>query len=243
MRILVLSDVHGNHVALEKILTHAPAYQAVWCLGDVVGYGPAPNECVARLRGLDALCLAGNHDLAILGKVPPQEFSDNARISLAWTQRVLTAESAAWLATKNSRETVTAYDMTLAHGSPRNPIWEYIENDEAAVENMPFFDTSFCLFGHTHRPISYRLREQERILHVEILRERTPHPLQPKLLLNVGSAGQPRDGDPRAAFAILDTDAQMITQYRIEYDIGAVQRAIRNAGLPHRLAERLAFGR
>ena len=154
MRILLLSDIHGNYVALEQILTHAPAYQAVWCLGDVVGYGPAPNECVARMRGLDAPVSAGNHDLAALGQLSPKEFSDNARISLAWTQRVLTPESAAWLATKNSKEIVAPYDMTLVHGSPRDPIWEYIEDDEDAIANMPFFDTSFCLFGHTHRPIS-----------------------------------------------------------------------------------------
>lgn len=242
MQILILSDIHGNSVALEKILTHAPAYQAVWCLGDVVGYGPAPNECVARLRGLDALCLSGNHDLAALGKLPLKEFSENARTSLAWTRKALTPENSAWLASKNAKEVVSEFSITLVHASPRDPVWEYIGNAQAAAENMPYFDTPVCLFGHTHNPIAYMLREQERILRAESLRERAPYPLQPKVLLNVGSAGQPRDGDPRAAYAILDTDRQTITPYRSEYNIQATQRAIHNAGLPYRLAERLAYG-
>lgn len=242
MRILVLSDLHGNSVALEKILTHAPAHQAVWCLGDVVGYGPAPNECVARLRGLNALCLAGNHDLGAVGKIAPEEFSKDAKTSLIWTRRVLAPENLEWLATKKSREFIPQLNMTLVHGSPRDAANEYIMDDEIAAENMPYFDTSTCLFGHTHRPIAYRLREQERILRVEFLPERQPYPLLPKLLLNVGSAGQPRDGDSRAAYGILDTEMQTMTQHRIEYDIDATQRAIRNAGLPHRNAERLARG-
>ena len=133
-------------------------------------------------------------------------------------------------------------DVTLVHGSPIDPIWGYIEDEQDAIENMQFFETSFCLFGHTHYPISYWLREKERILRVESLPERSPYLMERKLLLNVGSAGQPRDGDPRAAFGILNTDSKTITQYRIEYDIGAVQRAIRDAALPHRLAERLAYG-
>jgi diadenosine tetraphosphatase ApaH/serine/threonine PP2A family protein phosphatase len=197
---------------------------------------------VARLRGLDALCLAGNHDLGALGLVPLEEFSKDARTALVWTQRVLTPESAHWLALQKSRERLGDHNITLVHASPRDPVWEYIQDDEDAVANMPHFDTAVCLFGHTHRPISYRLREQERILRVEHLPEREPYPLLPKLLLNIGSAGQPRDRDARAAFAILDTDSQTITQYRIEYDLAAAQRAIRNAGLPHRLADRLAHG-
>jgi predicted phosphodiesterase len=242
MRILVLSDIHANHTALEKILTHAPAYEAVWCLGDVVGYGPAPNECIARLRGLDALTLLGNHDLGALGRLPPEQFSEGARNALAWTKRVLTAESRAWLEGKATKQVLKNYDLTLVHASPSDPVWDYIENEDDALENFPYFETSYCFYGHTHRPISFRLNEKERILRVEPLVERQPYVLQRKLLLNVGSAGQPRDGDSRAAFGIYDTDANVLTPYRIEYEVAAVQRAMRNAGLPTRLIERLAHG-
>jgi diadenosine tetraphosphatase ApaH/serine/threonine PP2A family protein phosphatase len=223
-------------------LTYAPTHDAVWCLGDVVGYGPAPNECVARVRGLNALTLCGNHDLAALGKVPLSEFREGARLALVWTQTVLTRESREWLASCVSTQTLPQYNLTLVHASPREPVWEYIETPETAVENFPFFDSSFCFFGHTHRPISYRLRVAERILRVEYLPERKPYLLQPKLLLNPGSIGQPRDGDPRAAYAIFDTDAGHLTHYRVEYDISATQRAMTEAGLPPRLVERLAHG-
>ncbi len=242
MRILVLSDIHANQVALETILTQAPAYRAVWCLGDVVGYGPAPNECIARLRGLDALTLLGNHDLGVLGRLPPEEFSEGARDALAYTRRVLTPESRAWLEGKASKQVLPDFDLTLVHASPCEAVWDYIENERDAQANFSCYDTSYCFFGHTHRPIAYRLLEKERILRTTPLAERQPYLMQRKLLLNVGSAGQPRDGDSRAAYGIYDTDANILTPYRIEYDIPAVQRAMRNAGLPPRLAERLEYG-
>ena len=242
MRVLLVSDIHSNMVALETILQHAPAYDAVWCLGDVVGYGPFPNECVARLRGLNALTLTGNHDQAALGKLPLSEFREGARAALEWTKRVLTSESSDWLAAHVPMLTLPEHHLTLVHGSPREPLWEYIGNDKLALENFALFDTQFCFFGHTHRPIAYRLREREKIFRAEFLPESGKYALQPKLLLNPGSVGQPRDGDPRAAFAIYDTDAQWLTHHRLEYDIGAVQRAMRNVGLPPRLIARLAQG-
>lgn len=242
MRVLLLSDIHANIVALEAVLSTAPGYDAVWSLGDVVGYGPAPNECVARVRGLNALALEGNHDLAVLDRVSLSEFRETARTALEWTQHVLTPESREWLAACEPRKIMPQYDLTLVHGSPREPVWEYIENDQIALENFPFFDTSFCFFGHTHHPIAYRLRTPERILRVQFLPENQPFMLQPKLLLNPGSVGQPRDGDARAAFAIYDTDAQIVTHHRTEYDIAATQRAMRNAGLPYRLIARLEHG-
>jgi predicted phosphodiesterase len=242
MRILVLSDIHANSVALETVLTTAPAYDAVWCLGDVVGYGPAPNECIARLRGLNALTLMGNHDRASLGDLPLEQFRDVARTALEWTQRVLTPENRAWLATRTGKQVLPEFGITLVHASPREPIWEYIEDRNAALANFPFFDTLFCFFGHTHRPLAYCLRVQERILRVQALPERQPYLLQPKLLLNPGSVGQPRDGDSRAAFALYDTDTQTLISYRYPYDIAATQRAMAAAGLPYALIARLAQG-
>ncbi len=242
MRILVLSDIHANIVALETILRHAPAYDAVWCLGDVVGYGPAPNDCVARVRGLDTLTLAGNHDQAAIGNAALSEFREGARAALEWTRRVLNPESHAWLTGRLGKQVLPEYELTLVHASPRDPLWEYIDDDQIALENFPFFETLFCFFGHTHRPITYQLRATERRLRVEFLSERTPYQLQPKLLLNPGSVGQPRDGDRRAAYAIYDTDAQILTHHRIEYDIAAVQRAMMTVGMPPLLIERLAHG-
>lgn len=242
MRILVLSDIHSNLAALDAVLMNAPSYDAVWCLGDIVGYGPAPNECVARVRALDALTLAGNHDWAVLGKAPLEHFREIARAALEWTRGALSPENTAWLDTLEPLKVLPEYDMTLVHASPREPIWEYIEDAETALENFPSFTTSSCLFGHTHRPIAYWLRAAERVLSTQTLPEAQPYRLQPKLLLNPGSVGQPRDGDPRAAFALLDTDSKRLTYLRVEYDIAATQRAIIAANLPHRLAARLAQG-
>ncbi len=242
MRVLLLSDIHANLVALEAVLRRTPAYDAVWCLGDVVGYGPAPNECVARLRGLGALTLAGNHDVAAIGNAPLEVFRSGARLALEWTRRVLTPESKAWLAALEPKRILPEHHLTLVHASPRDALWEYIENEHVASENFPHFETDMAFFGHTHQPIAYRLRETEKILRTAILPESKPLPLEPKLLLNPGSVGQPRDGDPRAAFALFDTETQFITPYRMEYDIAAVQRAMANANLPHRLIARLAQG-
>ncbi len=242
MRILLLADIHANIVALETVLSHAPGYDAVWCLGDVVGYGPAPNECVERVRGLNPLLITGNHDQAVLGNVPLKPFSEDARRSLEWTIGELRPEHRNWLANGVPKQVLSEYDLTLVHASPRSPIWEYIQNAQIALENFPYFDTSLCLFAHTHRPIAYRLRVADHVLSPSYLSEQEPYSLQPKLLLNPGSVGQPRDGDPRAAYAILDLDSKLLNHHRIEYDVAATQRAILHAKLPYRLAARLAVG-
>lgn len=242
MRVLLLSDIHANLVALEAVLARAPAFDAVWCLGDVVGYGPAPNECVARLRDLDALSLTGNHDAAVIGRFPTDHFRDVARRAVEWTRQVISPESRAWLEAREPLLVLPAHDLTLVHASPREPIWEYIDAPDVALENMPYVNTYACLFGHTHRPIAYCLRAADRVLSTHFLPEATPYPIEPKTLLNPGSVGQPRDGDPRAAFAILEPEARVLTHYRVEYDIPATQRAIREAHLPYALAARLERG-
>lgn len=242
MRILLLSDIHANIVALEAVLSSTPYYDAVWCLGDVVGYGPAPNECVARMRGLNALALMGNHDRAVIGELPLPLFAKSARAALEWTMQVLSTESGLWLGAHPSLQVLPDYGVTLVHASPRDSTFEYIENSEIALASFPLFDTPFCFYGHTHRPLAYRLLARERILRVESLPEHQPYLVQPKLLLNPGSVGQPRDGDPRAAFAIYDTDTQILTPYRVAYDVSTTQRAMRDVGLPQSLIDRLAVG-
>lgn len=242
MRILLVSDIHANLVALETVLQTAPARDAVWCLGDVVGYGPSPNECCERLREEQALCLAGNHDWAVLGRLPLDEFNDLARAGLVWTRDALGPENRDWLETLSPQRVMPDHDLTLVHGSPREPIWEYITDPLVAAENMAFFKTSACCFGHTHRPLSYHLDVRDHILTPRLLPEQTPFALKAKMLVNPGSVGQPRDGDPRAAYAIVDVTARTLTHYRVEYDIAATQRAMRDARLPERLIARLARG-
>lgn len=241
MRILVLSDIHANLVALEAVLRAAPPHDGVWCLGDVVGYGPKPNECVARLRQLEALALTGNHDQAALGNVPLDLFRDVARQALEWTRSVLTSENAAWLAARPPAHELRAHELTLVHASPRDPIWEYIDGPRTARENMPFLKTAYCFFGHTHQPAAFQLQTDGRVARLPAISAKT-FEMSPKLLFNPGSVGQPRDGNPRAAFALYDSSAGTLTPHRVEYDVAATQRAMRQAHLPAPLVERLAIG-
>ena len=241
MRVLLISDVHANLVALNAVLSAAD-YDAVWCLGDVVGYGPAPNECVERLRELHLVCLSGNHDWATLGKLDMEEFNPYARRAILWTQQVLKPENREWLDRMPERKTMREEDITLVHGSPRHPVWEYILSTSIAAENMTLFETSVCLFGHTHVPILYRQVNDDNYVSAQRLVESESLPLQRKMLLNPGSVGQPRDRDPRAAYALIELEARTFTYHRVNYEIAATQEAMTKAGLPRRLVERLEFG-
>lgn len=243
MRILLLSDIHGNLVALETALAHAPAYDQIWCLGDIVGYGPAPNECCEVLREHQALVLLGNHDAAVVGKLSLENFTENARRALQWTLKQLKPENVTWLTGHVPLQQRPADDLTLVHASPRDPLEEYIHHPYVALENMSHFDTSVCLYGHTHVPMLYRLRASERVLSTLHLTEQSQVKLEPQSLLNPGSVGQPRDGDPRASFLLLDLERRVFSHFRVEYDIESVLRAILEAGLPPRLAYRLTEGR
>jgi predicted phosphodiesterase len=242
MRILLISDIHANLVALETVLTFARDYDALWCLGDLVGYGPAPNECIERLGSLQPVCLAGNHDWATIGKLDVQEFNPDARRAIHWTQDVLKAENRAWLDRLPDSKTLPDRDVTLVHGSPRFPIWEYILSTSAAAENMRHFETSVCLFGHTHVPVLYQKADGDNYVTAKRLVEGQPLVMREKMLVNPGSVGQPRDRDPRAAYALLELESRTLTYYRVEYDIAATQAAMAKENLPRRLIERLNYG-
>ncbi|MGB8646699.1 MAG: metallophosphoesterase family protein [Anaerolineae bacterium] len=245
MRILLISDIHANIVALDTVLKQADgAYDKIWCLGDIVGYGPAPNECVERLRNLGVESLAGNHDWAVLDKLSVEDFNSNARRAILWTQDVLRGENRDWLTALLEWGKRPEYDLTLVHGSPRHPIWEYILTTATATENLSYFDTRICLFGHTHVPnLFYQAGENKRI-NPQYLAAGEPLSLtqHTKYLLNPGSVGQPRDRDPRAAYAILDLDTRTFTPWRVEYNIAETQKAMEKARLPHPLIERLDYG-
>lgn len=242
MRVLVISDIHANALALEAVLADAGSYDAVWCLGDLVGYGPKPNECIERVRALPGLvCLVGNHDKAVLGDLDVNSFNNDARHAILWTRSTLTPQNTAYL---HSLAPITEIDdFTLAHASPRQPIWEYILNRAIASENFGYFTTSFCLVGHTHVPVVYHETPA-----VNDCQETAPdyeHPLalnSHRLIINPGSVGQPRDNNPDAAYAMIDLKTRQWIYRRVGYDVSATQRQMRTAQFPERLILRIAQG-
>lgn len=242
MRTLIISDVHANLPALNAVLEDAGEYARVWFLGDIVGYGPDPNECVERVAALPGLrCVKGNHDAAILGEIAIQAFNYEARASLTWLETELSQANKRWLAGLGER--LMLDDFTLVHGSPRTPIWEYIMDLGTARENMDQFDTHSCLVGHTHLPGIYQMDgENARSTRHYLMVEDQPFALEHKCIINPGSVGQPRDNDPRAAYCIYDDKDHRWTFRRVAYDIKQVQARILAAGLPHRHATRLETG-
>jgi len=242
MRVLIISDIHANFAAFETVLTDAKGqWDYVWCLGDVVGYGPDPNECVELLRTLPHLCLAGNHDWAALGRLDIQSFNNDARQAVLWTQEVLKPENFAYLDALPTTFVLGKY--TLAHGSPREPVWEYILEAPTAALNFQYFETPYCLVGHTHTPVIFSQTASQ--TEAETFRPvyRQPRPLNGhRLIINPGSIGQPRDSNPDAAYAILEIEAGTWEHRRVAYPIKMTQARMREVGLPERLVTRLERG-
>ena len=202
MRNLIISDVHANLTALEAVLTDAEPFDQVWCVGDVVGYGPDPNECIERIRALPRLkCVLGNHDAAILGQINIDAFNYEARASLEWLQTMLRSENRQWLA--GLEEALAFDDITIAHGSPRDPIWEYIMDVNTARQNMDAFRTKICLVGHSHFPLIFKMdSDRKSSTHLYLMTTGEGFTLDRKSIVNPGSVGQPRDRDPRASYLI-----------------------------------------
>lgn len=241
MKILVMSDIHGNNTALEAVLQDAGKVDKIWCLGDLVGYGPDPNECIKKIRSLkNCICLMGNHDSAVLGHMDMEAFNRDARLSVEWNQRTIKPENLSFL--KNLPEKHVEGNVTLVHGSPRNPVWEYILDWQVAMNNFDHFDTSLCFVGHTHIPVIFQMIEEELGSQLEILSPVGPVELIGKAIVNPGSVGQPRDRDARAAYAIFDTESKIWEPRRIAYNVAEIQERIANYGLPERNATRLADG-
>ncbi len=241
-KILVISDVHANITALEAVLADAGKVDQVWCLGDIVGYGPDPNECVERIRSLPKLtCMMGNHDYGAIGESALETFNSDAKKALLWQRDVLTESSKEFLRTFSQRLLVRG-NVSLVHGSPRDPIWEYILNTLVARVNLDFFDTLWCLVGHSHFQAIFQYHADTEDITIEVPPVGKPLKLADRAILNPGSVGQPRDRDPRAAYAIYQPRTRTWEPRRVEYDIQSVQKRILNAGLPSRHAERLSGG-
>jgi predicted phosphodiesterase len=245
MRYLIISDIHSNLAAFKAVMDDAEGrYDKVWCLGDVVGYGPDPNECIELLAGLDHLCIAGNHDWAVLGKLDVDDFNPDARHVSLWTRSVLTESNHRYLQ-ELPVALIPEEQFTLVHGSPRHPIWEYILYPAVAQVNFDHFSTHYCLVGHTHSPvIFYAPEEPGGICRAYVPSANNgPEPLNnQRLILNPGSVGQPRDGDPRASYGILDVDNLTFEYRRIPYPIAETQERMQQLSFPSRLINRLSFG-
>jgi diadenosine tetraphosphatase ApaH/serine/threonine PP2A family protein phosphatase len=240
VRVGVISDVHANLPALEAVIAAIGVVDALWCLGDVVGYVAEPNECIARLRELEAVCIVGNHDLAALGQVSLETFNADAAAAARWTTAALTPTSRQWLAER--APATAAGPVLLAHGSPYDPVWEYVTSGRVAARSLTCFDGPLCLVGHTHVPSSFVQQPDGRI-ETEYRVEGDVVSLgETRLLANPGSVGQPRDEDPRAAYLILDSEAATLTWYRTPYPVALAQEKILAARLPERLARRLVVG-
>jgi diadenosine tetraphosphatase ApaH/serine/threonine PP2A family protein phosphatase len=241
VRVAVLSDIHSNLAALEAVLeaVEADAPDEVWFLGDLVGYGPKPNECCALLRPRAQVFLSGNHDLGVLGTIDLLEFSGDAGAAARWTATVLDPDQRAFL--EGLEPFGEAHNVGLYHGSARDPVWEYVLSDEAAATTFVLTTQPVVLVGHSHVALQVALRDP--LLEGGLAPAGTEIDLAgSRWLLNPGSVGQPRDGDARAAYLLLDLDAQTASFRRVPYDIARTQREIREAGLPPLLAERLALG-
>jgi diadenosine tetraphosphatase ApaH/serine/threonine PP2A family protein phosphatase len=240
MRVAVISDVHANYHALEAVLDEIDAARVdtVWCLGDTVGYGPRPNECCDAVKDRAGHCLVGNHDLVVLGELAVSDFNDEAAEAAIWTKEVLTAESRAYLAGLKPFGAVEGID--LFHASARDPVWEYVLTEEAAAATLELSAAPLDLVGHCHVALAITA-EHGRV-------GGGPAPggskvtLDGRRLLNPGSVGQPRDGDPRAAWMVLDLEERFAEFRRVPYSIERTQAEMRERGLPNALAARLERG-
>ena len=240
MRYIIVADIHSNLEAFTAVLQSAGAegeINEIWCLGDIVGYGPDPQACVNLLRRYPHICVAGNHDMAAIGKIGTSDFNEAAAFATQWTTQHLSAEDKQYLELLPLTKEVG--NFTLVHGSPREPIWEYILSPAEAQDSLSYFHTDYCLIGHSHMPLFFEFKDAHCYL------SRLPDLVTPgesRFILNPGGVGQPRDHDPKASFVIYDTESNSLKHYRVVYDISTTQEKMLRFGLPQSLASRLSYG-
>ncbi len=243
MRYALIADIHSNLTAFQAVLADIEVKGGVaeiWCLGDMVGYGPDPHQCIELLRQHEHVSVAGNHDWASIDKLDTMYFNPAAAAACHWTARQLTDEDRDYLETLPL--SIKKGDFTLVHGSPREPIWEYLIAVEEAEANLAHFETRICLVGHSHVPLVFRCGQGGKCslspwsVGEEVVLDEV------RLIINPGGVGQPRDGDPRASYAIYDAATRAITLQRVAYDIKATQSRMMKHGLPMPLVARLSYG-
>jgi diadenosine tetraphosphatase ApaH/serine/threonine PP2A family protein phosphatase len=240
--VAVVSDIHGNRHAFEAVLDaiEASECEELWCLGDLVGYGAEPDACVELARRHAAICLAGNHDLVVCGALPMEEFSRGAALAAEWTRETITAETREYL--EQLEPLLLDEQVGLYHASPRDPVWEYVLSPLQAEMCLDAQEHRVCLIGHSHVALSFSRAAGALASGLTRSADAQLDLGEGEWLVNPGSVGQPRDGDPRAAWLELDLEAWAATYRRTEYDIEAAAAAIRAAHLPASLAERLEYG-
>ena len=242
MRYAIMADIHANLAAFNAVLDDMEqrgGVEEIWCLGDIVGYGPDPHECIERLQRYSHVCVAGNHDWAAIGKISTAEFNPDAALACQWTAGQLSQADIQYL--EDLPLAIDKDTFTLVHGSPREPIWEYVISTGIARENFSFFQSPYCLLGHSHVPLVFKEEDgsctfSRLVANIGLALGKS------RLIINPGGVGQPRDGDPRASYVIYDSDTRMVRLYRIPYDIDATQEKMMAKGLPIRLAVRLRHG-
>jgi diadenosine tetraphosphatase ApaH/serine/threonine PP2A family protein phosphatase len=244
MKIGIFSDVHANLEALDSALAfcRGEGVSEYFCLGDTVGYGADPNECISRIRELRVAIVAGNHDYGVIRRAPFESFNELAQEALIWTRQRLSAESRDFLESLEPVEVRQSF--RLVHAGPSAPLdWEYIRTWPDIAQEFNAFSEPVCLVGHTHIPYAARKHPSKDLPQRILESEFEIHGNAVKLLINAGSVGQSRDGDPRLCLMIFDTRTRLIQVHRLSYDVVAAQRKIVNAGLPDALALRLGQGR
>jgi diadenosine tetraphosphatase ApaH/serine/threonine PP2A family protein phosphatase len=243
MRYAILADIHANLAAFQAVLEDIRVnggVDEIWCLGDIVGYGPEPRECLALVEKHCTICVSGNHDLGAIGKLDLSYFNPAAAEACQWTAAQLNPVDTRYLEDLPAEAEVG--DFMLVHGSPSEPSLEYIITAGIAEKNFALFNNKFCLVGHSHLPAAYKLEgNTTQSIHLTVGIGLVMH--AHRMIVNPGSVGQPRDGDPRASYAIYDSEGMMLRLYRVEYNIGAAQDKMMQAGLPVPLITRLEQGR
>lgn len=243
MRYAIIADIHANLAAFKAVLDDVEKRGGVgeiWCLGDVVGYGPDPGRCLELLQQHKHVCIAGNHDWAAIGKIDTSYFNPDAAEASRWTAKQLSKEDIGYL--ESLPLVVNRGDFTLVHGSPRDPIWEYVLSTGIAMENFAFFKSQFCLVGHSHVPCVFQCDDTGSSSLTKFSTDTGLVLSKSRLIINPGGVGQPRDGDPRASYALYDSETGIISLYRVSYGIEATQDKMVKAGLPLRLVSRLNYG-
>ncbi len=250
MRALILADIHANLEALTAVIADARAkggFDAIWCLGDTVGYGPDPNRCLEIIQEHPLVAVAGNHDFAAVSKRGTDDFNYAAKASAEWTQGQLSGEAARFI--QDLPLLAITEPFTLVHGTLRDPLSEYLVDQESASANLEMMATNYCLVGHSHMPficseVDPEAEGERKYPEFFEFTEGRPFPLEEeRCIFNPGGVGQPRDRDPRSSYAVYDSQEGVIRRHRVAYEIGITQKKIREAGLPEYLAERLSHGR
>jgi diadenosine tetraphosphatase ApaH/serine/threonine PP2A family protein phosphatase len=246
LRAAVLSDIHSNRQALEAVLAEVDGagIEQVWCLGDMVGYGADPDACTALVSEHASVCLVGNHDLAVLGALDISTFSEAAAAAVGWTRENVSETTLEFL--RSLEPTASQNGVGLAHASPRDPVWEYVLSTDQADAGLDAQEERVGLIGHSHVALFFVRAAAEARGHTQGAQASDGAEIEigdGEWLLNPGSVGQPRDGDPRAAWLELDTERWLARYHRVAYDVEGAAAAIREAGLPEVLAERLEVGR